>query len=92
MTHPIMPRIGTGPDHPLPFPAGLPWVLSTVPPQEPPVPRYRCLPAFAAMVLVPLPAFAADATRLPEPSGLFLLALGVTGVAIGRRFSSKRPD
>ncbi|MGO4165798.1 PEP-CTERM sorting domain-containing protein [Novosphingobium sp. YAF33] len=53
------------------------------------MPRYRCLPAFAAMVLVPLPAFAADATRLPEPSGLFLLALGVTGVAIGRRFSSK---
>ncbi|MFK4871922.1 PEP-CTERM sorting domain-containing protein [Novosphingobium sp. ZW T3_23] len=48
--------------------------------------------ATLAMILAPVPAFAADATRLPEPSGLFLLAMGVAGVVIGRQFSSKRKD
>jgi PEP-CTERM motif len=37
------------------------------------------------------PAVAAGSVPLPEPSALFLLALGVAGVAIGRKFSSKRP-
>lgn len=37
------------------------------------------------------PALAAGTVALPEPSAMFLLALGVVGVAIGRKFSSKRP-
>jgi hypothetical protein len=38
------------------------------------------------------PAWAGTGSvALPEPSALFLLALGVAGVAIGRKFSSKRP-
>ncbi len=65
---------------------------AAVPPQEPPVHRYRSLPAVMAAFLAPMPAFAAEATRLPEPSGLFLLAMGVAGVVIGRRFSRKRSD
>ncbi|GEM_PF-1463571 len=65
--------------------------------QEPPVLPYtrscrRWLPVLAAAFLAPIPAFAAEATRLPEPSGLFLLAMGVAGVVIGRRFSRNRPD
>ncbi len=58
--------------------------------QEYSVHRYPI--ATLAMILAPVPAFAADATRLPEPSGLFLLAMGVAGVVIGRQFSSKRKD
>ncbi|WP_292637113.1 PEP-CTERM sorting domain-containing protein [Novosphingobium aerophilum] len=54
--------------------------------------HYRYLPAMLAVFLAPVPAFAADATSLPEPSGLFLLAMGVIGVAVGRRLSSKRSD
>jgi hypothetical protein len=60
--------------------------------QEPVVRRYPCLSAVLAAILAPVPAFAADATRLPEPSGLLLLAMGVAGVVIGRRFSTKRKD
>lgn len=56
------------------------------------MPRFCCLSAIAAVSLAPMPAFAAEATRLPEPSGLFLLAMGVAGVVIGRRFSRKRSD
>lgn len=43
--------------------------------------------------LAPLaPAWAGSGSvALPEPSALFLLGLGVAGVAIGRKFSSKRP-
>jgi hypothetical protein len=37
------------------------------------------------------PAYAVESVVLPEPSALFLLALGVAGVAIGRKFSTKRP-
>jgi hypothetical protein len=43
--------------------------------------------------IVPVsPAWAGSGSvPLPEPSALFLMALGVAGVAIGRKFSSKRP-
>ena len=41
--------------------------------------------------LLPTPAFARGIVSLPEPSGMFLLALGIAGVAIGRRLSSRRP-
>ena len=40
-----------------------------------------------AGALAPLPAHAADAITLPEPSGLVLLGIGVAGVWLGRRFS-----
>ncbi|MFC0687074.1 PEP-CTERM sorting domain-containing protein [Novosphingobium clariflavum] len=40
-----------------------------------------------AGALIPLPAFAADAITLPEPSGMLLLGIGVAGVWLGRRFS-----
>lgn len=47
--------------------------------------------AVLAMVFV-TPAYAAGGSvELPEPSAMLLLGLGVAGVAIGRRFSSKRP-
>ena len=39
------------------------------------------------------PAYAGGGgVPLPEPSSMLLLAMGVTGVAIGRRLSNKRPD
>ncbi|HCT26108.1 MAG TPA: PEP-CTERM sorting domain-containing protein [Stenotrophomonas sp.] len=37
--------------------------------------------------LAPLPAHAADAITLPEPSGMVLFGIGVAGVWLGRRFS-----
>ncbi|WP_235054313.1 PEP-CTERM sorting domain-containing protein [Novosphingobium lindaniclasticum] len=56
------------------------------------MPCYRCLSVLVAASLTPASVFAADATRLPEPSGLFLLAMGVADVVIGRKFSRNRPD
>jgi hypothetical protein len=42
--------------------------------------------------LLSSPALASTGSvALPEPSALLLLSMGVAGVAIGRRFSSKRP-
>nr|WP_237449701.1 PEP-CTERM sorting domain-containing protein [Novosphingobium silvae] len=38
------------------------------------------------------PAHAAGGIPLPEPSSLLLLAMGVVGVAVGRRLSSKRRE
>jgi pyridoxal biosynthesis lyase PdxS len=60
------------------------------------VPRLRQLPTIlTAAVLTAIlsaPALAAGGSvALPEPSALLLLSMGVAGVAIGRRFSSKRP-
>ncbi len=60
------------------------------------MPRHRPLPtilsAAGLSALLATPAFAAEGSvALPEPSALLLLSLGVAGVAIGRRFSSKRP-
>jgi hypothetical protein len=58
--------------------------------------RHRFLPtiitaaALAASFVTPALA-AGGSVELPEPSALLLLSLGVAGVAIGRRFSSKRP-
>jgi hypothetical protein len=50
------------------------------------------LTASLASALLATPAAAAGVSvALPEPSALVLLGLGVVGVAIGRRFSSKRP-
>lgn len=44
------------------------------------------VPAFLASV----PAHAATGTPLPEPSGLFLLGIGVAGVIVGRRFANRK--
>ncbi|AKM06294.1 PEP-CTERM sorting domain-containing protein [Pelagerythrobacter marensis] len=35
------------------------------------------------------PAAAAEATQLPEPSGLALFGLGLAGLLIGRRFGAR---
>lgn len=56
----------------------------------------RFLPTFllaaVATFASTVPAMAGTGSvPLPEPSALFLLTLGVAGVAIGRKFSSKRP-
>jgi hypothetical protein len=58
--------------------------------------RHRFLPtiitAAGLTALLVTPAVAASGSvALPEPSALLLLSMGVAGVAIGRRFSSKRP-
>lgn len=60
------------------------------------MPRISSLPTLiTAVVITPLltsPAYAGTGSiALPEPSALLLLSMGVAGVAIGRRFSSKRP-
>ncbi len=40
-----------------------------------------------------VPAYAADATPLPDPNALTLLSLGLAGLIIGRRASIRRdPD
>ncbi|TYC85037.1 PEP-CTERM sorting domain-containing protein [Novosphingobium sp. BW1] len=46
--------------------------------------------ALVGALLGALPAHAADGMSLPEPSGLFLLGLGVAGVMLGRRFARRR--
>lgn len=58
--------------------------------------RHRFLPTIIAAAsltaALATPALAAGGSvALPEPSAMLLLSLGVAGVAIGRRFSSKRP-
>ncbi|MBB4859575.1 hypothetical protein HNO88_002904 [Novosphingobium chloroacetimidivorans] len=60
------------------------------------MPRTRNLPTILTAVVLAvacaMPALAASGSvALPEPSALLLLGLGVAGVAIGRRFSTKRP-
>jgi len=51
----------------------------------------RYLPAALVLLTAASPAWASGGIILPEPSGAFLLALGAAGVAIGRKFSTKRP-
>jgi hypothetical protein len=44
-------------------------------------------------LLAASPAYASGGIELPEPSGLLLLGMGVAGVLLGRRFSTKNdPD
>lgn len=46
-----------------------------------------------ALVLFAAPASAADGTaQVPEGSSLTLFALGLAGVMIGRRFSSRKTE
>ena len=48
---------------------------------------------FAAVILVQAaPAYAASTFALPDPSGVTLFTLGVTGLLIGRRFAGKGKD
>lgn len=56
------------------------------------MPVLKYLSAFVAVFAAPVPAYAAGGIPLPEPSSMLLLGLGVVGVAIGRRFSSKRGE
>ena len=50
------------------------------------------LPALFPAFMASSPAHAAGGIPLPEPSSMFLLGLGVAGVAIGRKLSSKRRE
>jgi len=50
----------------------------------------RYLPALVPAFVAASPAHAAGGIPLPEPSSMLLLAMGVAGVAIGRKLSSKR--
>jgi hypothetical protein len=60
--------------------------------QERSVKLLSSLPALALPLLAATPAHAAGGIPLPEPSSLLLLAMGVVGVAVGRRLSSKRRE
>ncbi|MCJ2179725.1 PEP-CTERM sorting domain-containing protein [Novosphingobium sp. 2580] len=55
-----------------------------------PVIFFRYFPAALPALLTAAPAGASAGTPLPEPSGLFLLGLGVAGVIVGRQLSSRK--
>lgn len=49
---------------------------------------------FSALVLsvcISTPAWANGTVVLPEPSSLALLAIGATGLIVGRKLATKRP-
>jgi len=52
----------------------------------------RSIVALAISLLFAVPAYATTANDVPEPGALTLLAIGVAGVLIGRRFSRKPPQ
>ncbi|HKT85862.1 MAG TPA: PEP-CTERM sorting domain-containing protein [Novosphingobium sp.] len=52
---------------------------------------FRYFPALACALSTPVTAHAATGISLPEPGSLALLGMGVAGVILGRRLSSKRP-
>lgn len=57
------------------------------------MPSIRFIPMLFATILIASPAHASGGgIVLPEPSSLFLLGMGVAGVALGRRFSKKKAD
>jgi hypothetical protein len=51
----------------------------------------RILLATGASLLFAAPAYADSVIALPDPSGLTLLALGLTGLLVGRHIAGKRP-
>lgn len=52
----------------------------------------RYLPTLIAALFVAVPVHASDGIPLPEPSSLFLLGMGITGVVVGRRFSRRKGE
>lgn len=53
---------------------------------------FKYMPALIPAFVASSPAYAASGIPLPEPSSMLLFGLGVAGVAIGRKFSSKRGE
>lgn len=51
-----------------------------------------CSGWIAALVLLAKPAMAQAGTPLPEPSSTVLLALGIAGLLVGRRFARKKTE
>jgi hypothetical protein len=52
---------------------------------------FNSILAAGAVLLWAAPAYAAGGATLPEPSSISLLTLGLAGLFIGRRASTKRP-